>query len=88
VYWARWSRGLEGDVEQIGSSLAVFKPLGDNPQGEGLYPCLGLGPACPVGKNTRQLRDFGDPPTVLFLLEFDSETQVLPPDRPILPPLR
>ena len=36
---ARWSRSVEGNVDQLGSGLTVLEPIRDHPKGE----CLDLG---------------------------------------------
>ena len=51
----------------------MLKPLSHDPQSQGLDLGLGLSTVRTIGQNTRQIRHFRDPPTILFLLELDVE---------------
>src|ERR1700679_1946317 len=59
-----------------GYALAVLKPIGDHAQ----CKCCGLRFSffgrCAISKYARQRRNFADPTTVLFALDFDPHLQL------------
>jgi hypothetical protein len=75
VLWsmASGSRGVERDVEEFRRRLAMFEAFGDDAEGEGLNTGHGVVAVAAVAQDARQGRHFGQPPPVLFALEFDGE---------------
>ena len=53
----------------------MIEPFGKYPECECLNTGDSIIPRCPVAKHAGRIRDFGNPATVGFEFEFDSETE-------------
>ena len=71
---ARCSRGQKRDVQEFGWGFSVIEPFGKHPECESLDAGNGLITRCAVAKHTGKVRYLGNPATVVFELDFDSET--------------
>ena len=71
---ARYSRGEKRDVQEFAGGLGVIEPIGKHPECEGLDTCNRLISRCAVAQHAGKVRDFGNPATIVFELDFDSET--------------
>ena len=71
---ARCSRGQKRDVQEFGGGFGVIEPFGKHPECESLDARNGLISRCAVAKYTGKVRDLGNPATVVFELDFNSET--------------
>ena len=64
--------GAEGNADQIGPGLAVLEAIGEDTEGE----CLGVGNRFiargPVGEDAFQVGNLGNPPTIVFAIDFES----------------
>jgi hypothetical protein len=60
----------------------MLKSLGENPESQDLRLCHGFLCGDTVGKNTRQLRHFRQPPAIFFTFTLDIEVHdiLLRPD--------
>ena len=69
-FLATRSRCDERDVHEAGASLAMLQPIRHDTEGERLHQGASLHLARPVRHDARQIRNVGDPATILFLLEY------------------
>jgi hypothetical protein len=72
---ASYSRSYEGNIEEVWTSFAMFKPISDDPQRQGLCARSSLRNACSVSKDAGEVGDLRDPATILFLFDLDLEPQ-------------
>ena len=70
---------MEGDVQELGASLTLLKPFGDDTQSKRLNLGLSFVLSGPIGQYARQIGDFGDPAAVSLALEFNLEGHHQPP---------
>jgi hypothetical protein len=83
-YLAKWSRGVEGDVNQLGSRLTMLELIRNYPEGKRLDLGLSFGRRSAIGEDAREFRHFSDPTPVILTLKLNPEAQTKPP-KPILP---
>jgi hypothetical protein len=87
---ASCSRRLEGDVKELRWSLAVLQLISDDAERQGLYTRHRLVTVGAVAHDAGQAWHFGEPPSVIFTLQFHGErhgrtvTLVLRPNNPAL----
>ena len=73
---AKRSRRLEGNVHELGWSLAVFKALGNHSKSERLDTRYGLITIGTVAHHTCEIRDLGKPSAVILAFEFNRKGHV------------
>ena len=65
--------GAEGNADQIGPGLAVLEAIGEDAEGERLGVGDRFVARCPVGEDAFEIGNLGDPPAILFAVDFESE---------------
>src|SRR2546427_2358209 len=71
--WATRSCGLEGDVPKLRTRFTMLEAVGHDAEGQGFGFRNSLGSRPAIGHNARQLKDFSDPPPVVFLFQLDRQ---------------
>ena len=64
---------MEGDVEKLGRGFPVLKAFGDHAQSKRLDARDSLISVLAIRHDARQGWYLGEPPTVIFLLDFNRE---------------
>lgn len=72
---ARCSRGAEGDVKEFARRLRVIETFGEHSERERLDAGDCFVSRGAVAEHAGQVRDLGNPATVVLELEFDLETE-------------
>ena len=61
-------------MQELGRCLGMVEPFGEHSECERLDVGNGLISGGPVAEHAGQVRDLGNPPTIVLEFEFDSET--------------
>jgi len=61
------------DTLNLRDFFTMFEPVGEDPKRQRFCFRYGFADRCAIGKDARQLRDFGDPAAVDFLFDFHGE---------------
>ncbi len=73
--WASCSGCAEGDVQELGASLAMLKPFSDHAQRQRLNTGLRFVLSCATGQDAGQIGNLRDPAAVCFALKLNLERQ-------------
>ena len=68
--------GAEGNADEVGTGLAVLEAIGEDAEGERLSVGNRFVARCPVGEDALEVGHLGDPPAILFPVDFESEMHV------------
>src|SRR5688572_20602417 len=63
----------EGNADEIGTGFPMLEAIGEDSKGEGLGVSDRLIARCAIGENALEVGDLGDPPTVVFAINFEGE---------------
>jgi hypothetical protein len=63
----------EGNADEIGTGFPMLEAIGENAERKGLDVRDRLIARCPVGEDTLEVRDLGDPATIVFAVNFEGE---------------
>ena len=75
AYSARWSRGVEGDVYQLGSRLTMFELIRNHAKGKRLDLGLSFRRRSTIGQDAREFGHLSDPTPVILTLKLNLEPQ-------------
>lgn len=70
---ASFSRGAEGDFEELGRRFGVLKSLGEHAQGKCLNAGHGFVASGAIAEDAGKIGDFGNPAAIFLAVEFDRE---------------
>ena len=65
--------GAEGNADEVGTGLAMLEAVGEDAEGKRLGVGNRFVARCPVGEDALEVGDLGDPPAILFAIDFESE---------------
>ena len=66
-------RRAKRNADEVGARLAMLEAIGQDPERECLSVGDGFIARCPIGEDSLEVGNLGDPATILFAIDFKGE---------------